>query len=99
MIDFGMDPQSALDASRFCIITEGQDIGPVSLELGISNSVAEELKKRGHNIRHPVTGHDRCLFGRGQIITRRLAFCKDGPDRHVYWAGSDPRADGSATGL
>lgn len=99
MIDFGMDPQQALDLPRFCINSGAQDLCSVLLEEGISEAVAEELKKLGHKIAYPVCGHDRSVFGRGQIITRKMAPCKNGPDRVVYWSGSDPRADGLAIGL
>ena len=99
MIDFGMDPQQALDMPRFCINSGGQDLCSVLLEEGISETVAEELKKLGYKITYPVCGHDRSVFGRGQVIARKMAPCKNGPDRVVYWSGSDPRADGLAIGL
>jgi len=99
MIDFGMDPQQALDMPRFCIYTEGQDLCSVLLEEGISEGVAKQLKELGHKMTFPVCGHDRSVFGRGQIIARKMAPCKDEPNRAVYWSGSDPRADGLAIGL
>lgn len=99
MIDFGMDPQQALDMPRFCINSQGDDPCTVFLEEGISEATAKWLKEIGHNITHPVCGHDRSVFGRGQIIAPKKSPCKDGPDRVVYWCGSDPRADGLAIGL
>ena len=99
MIDFGMDPQQALDMPRFCIHSEGQELGSVFLEDGISGVVAKELMELGHNVAYPVSGHNRSVFGRGQIIARKRAPCKSGPERDVYWSGSDPRADGLANGL
>ena len=99
MIEFGMDPQQALDVSRFCISSEGRECGTVFLEEGISEVVAKELTELGHNISYPVSGHNRSVFGRGQIIARRRAPCKRGPRRDVYWSGSDPRADGLAIGF
>lgn len=99
LIDFGMNPQQALDMPRFCINSGGQDLCSVLLEEGISETVAEELKKLGHKITYPVCGHDRSVFGRGQVIARKMAPCKNGADRVVYWSGSDPRADGLAIGL
>lgn len=98
MIDFGMDPQQALDVPRFCINNEGQKLGTVFLEEGISEVVAKELAELRHNITYPVSGHNRSVFGRGQIIARRSAPGKSGPSRDVYWSGSDPRADGLAIG-
>ena len=99
MIDFGMDPQQALDKPRFCIHTKGQETGLVFLEEGISSDVATKLKRLGHEIKFPVCGHERSVFGRGQIIARKLAPCKNELDMAVYWTGSDPRADGMAIGL
>lgn len=99
MIDFDMDPQQALDVPRFCINSEGLELGTVFLEEGISEVVAKKLTERGHNVTYPVSGHNRNVFGRGQIIARRSQPCKSGPSRDVYWSGSDPRADGLAMGF
>lgn len=38
-----------------------------------------------------MSGHERALFGKGQIIMRN-------PETGVLWAGSDPRGDGCAVG-
>ncbi|NTV58752.1 MAG: gamma-glutamyltransferase, partial [Deltaproteobacteria bacterium] len=86
----GMDPQQALDLPRFCI-ADGTPDGEVSLEEGIPPDVATELKRRGHPVRM-VTGWERALFGRGQVI------CRD-PDSQVLRGGSDSRADGCAMTL
>ena len=46
-------------------------------------------------MKHPVemvSGMNRALFGRGQVILRD-------PDSGVFCGGSDPRADGCAMGL
>ena len=99
MIDFGMDPQEALDVPRFCISSEGQELGTVFLEEGIAEGVAKKLTELGHSITYPVSGHNRSVFGRGQIIAHKSATCKTGPNRSVYWSGSDPRADGFAVGF
>jgi len=87
MIDFGMDPQKALDAPRFCINsrTSGSD---VALEEGIPLDVMAALSRMGHTV-SPRAGAYRYGFGRGQIITRD-------PDSGVLCGGSDPRADGQA---
>jgi gamma-glutamyltranspeptidase/glutathione hydrolase len=58
----------------------------VALERGFSRS--SKLADMGHTV-HRVSGHERSIFGRGQIILRQ-------PDTGVLWAGSDPRADGCA---
>lgn len=85
-----MDPQTALDQPRFCI-TDGEPAGVVALEKGIDVDTMAELSRMGHKIA-PTTGHQRAIFGRGQIIMRDR---KSG----VLWGGSDPRADGLAMTL
>ncbi len=86
MVDSGLDPQAALDLPRFCIEDDG-----VALEEGITDKVSADLAARGHPVKK-VSGLDRSLFGRGQIILRD-------PVSGVLTAGSDPRADGLAMGL
>lgn len=103
MVEFGMDPQQALDAPRVYVhYDQKMDQWTVNLEEGIDENVAEELRRRGHRVNHPITGHMRSQFGRGQIITvgdwwNPSVNQKDHPMR-VLWAGSDPRADGCAQG-
>lgn len=86
----GLDPQSALDRPRFCILG-GQPAGGVALEEGISPQVVSELAEMGHPA-DLVSGHERAVFGRGQVILR------DGQSG-TLWGGSDPRADGCAMSL
>jgi gamma-glutamyltranspeptidase / glutathione hydrolase len=90
LIDDGLDPQSALDLPRFCIDVE-ESGGRVALEEGIPANVVSELQKMGHPV-YLVSGYDRSLFGRGQVILRY-------PETGVLCAGSDPRADGCAMTL
>ncbi len=90
LVDSGLDPQAALDLSRFCI-EDGTSGGAVALEEGIANKVAADLERRGHVVQK-VSGWERALFGRGQIILRD-------PDSAVLTGGSDPRADGCAISL
>ncbi|XP_041038969.1 glutathione hydrolase-like YwrD proenzyme isoform X2 [Carcharodon carcharias] len=105
MLEFGMNPQEALDAPRFCVECAKSDgTWKLSLEEGISQSATQDLIARGHNVHWPVCGHDRSLFGRGQIITKgpwwesqRALVAED--SQKVLWAGSDPRADGCAIGF
>lgn len=92
---FGMTPQAALDAPRFCIGAgmpeDGQGMSPeIYLEEGIPVEVAEELANMGHEVCF-MSGNGRSLFGRGQIIR-----CTVENGQRVYSAGSDPRADGAA---
>jgi gamma-glutamyltranspeptidase/glutathione hydrolase len=89
MVDYGMDPQAALDASRFYIMG-GESGGDVLLEEGISPTTMQSLKSMGHEV-VPRSGFSRIIFGKGQIIVRN-------PDSGVLCAGSDPRCDGLAIG-
>ncbi|KAF1385394.1 hypothetical protein PFLUV_G00107290 [Perca fluviatilis] len=103
MLEFGMNPQQALDAPRVYVqYDRTTDEWSVNLEEGVRQEVAEELRRRGHKVSWPITGHKRSQFGRGQIITvgdwwNPSVNQADGPCR-VLWAGSDPRADGCAQG-
>jgi gamma-glutamyltranspeptidase/glutathione hydrolase len=94
LIDFGLDPQQALDAPRFRVLVnadEGEASGrpdyEVMLESGLSWA-ADDLARRGH---HLVPGSDARFggFGGGQII-------RIDPETGVRAAGSDPRKDGIA---
>ena len=86
MVDFGLDPQAALNPLRFSV----QLSGGVALEEGLPQSTFEELKKRGHTVRL-VEGYDRYIFGGGQIIQRDM-------DTGALRGGSEPRKDGCAIG-
>ena len=90
LVDDGLDPQSALDQPRFCIDAEEAG-GRVALEEGIPTHVFSALEMMGHPV-YSVSGYDRSLFGRGQVILRD-------PETGVLCAGSDPRGDGCAMTL
>jgi gamma-glutamyltranspeptidase/glutathione hydrolase len=90
LVDHGLDPQSALDLPRFCIDVE-QAGGRVAIEEGVSPHVVADLEKMGHLV-YLVSGYDRSVFGRGQVILRDA-------ETGVLCAGSDPRADGCAMTL
>lgn len=79
LIDFGLNPQEALDAPRWQW-TGGQT---VEMEANYNRKIVEELKQRGHDIK---IMEEFTSFGRGQIIIRQ-------PDG-VYAAATEPRADG-----
>lgn len=81
----GLDPQAALDRPRLCI-EDGTAGGAVAVEEGIPVASLDRLAAMGHEIRR-VSGMERALFGRGQIILRDSA-------TGVLQGGSDPRADG-----
>lgn len=81
MFEYGMNPQTALDAARFCWQRDNE----VSLEGGISAEVQANLLQRGHiranNSASPFT------YGGGQIIVRD-------PDSGILMGGTEPRKDG-----
>ena len=90
LVDDGLDPQAALDLPRFCIDVE-ESGGRVALEEGMPGETVSGLESMGHPV-YSVSGDERSLFGRGQVITRD-------PATGVLTAGSDPRADGCAMAL
>ncbi len=90
LADDRLDSQAALDRPRFCI-GDGTAGGAVSLEDGIPPAAVAALAGMGHPV-VTVTGHERALFGRGQIILRD-------PETGILCGGSDPRADGCAMSL
>lgn len=78
-IDFGLNPQAALDAPRW----EWERAKRVSIE----RSNAEHLYRGLAALGHDVTWSDnRLAFGRGQIIWRNA--------EGVLCGGTEPRADG-----
>jgi gamma-glutamyltranspeptidase/glutathione hydrolase len=85
LVDDDAGPQAALDRPRLCL-EPFPGSAAVALEDGVPGATEAALRARGHNVIAGVTGFDRSLFGRGQIIRRE----RDG--RLV--GGSDPRADG-----
>jgi len=87
LIDDALDPQAALDRPRFCI-EDGTASGVVAIEDGVPPQTLASLETMGHRVRH-ITGMERAVFGRGQVILRDAA-------SSVLWGGSDPRADGLA---
>lgn len=90
LLDDGLDPQEALDRPRLCLV-EARRGWDLALEEGIPPRSAARLAAMGHRVRS-ITGHERALFGRGQVILRD-------PQSGVLWGGSDPRADGYAGAL
>jgi gamma-glutamyltranspeptidase/glutathione hydrolase len=84
LVDFGMDPQAALDAPRFNWL-RGRE---VALEPGIGDDVRAELARRGHALR---PRGEAVHYGGGQVIVRN-------PETGVLIGGSEPRNDGAAVG-
>ncbi|MDR1651037.1 MAG: gamma-glutamyltransferase family protein [Synergistaceae bacterium] len=79
-VDFGMNPQEALDAPRWQW-TGG--LG-VSFEPGFANSAVQSLERSGHSV---SIASDPYGFGRGEIIRRTEKGCLVG--------ATEPRTDGS----
>ena len=83
LIDFGMNPQEALDSERFSVSIENDT---VFAEDSFNPDVIAALKLKGHSI-SINSGFDRGLFGGGQIIVRDN-------EQGVLFGGSDPSKDG-----
>lgn len=79
MIDFQLNPQSALDAPRWQWTGEKN----ILIEKDFTSSIAHELERKGHKITISLNAN---LFGRGQIILKN--------DAGVYVAGTEKRTDG-----
>ena len=94
LVDYGMDPQAAIDAPRFHIKEdEGKPVNnPILFEESWPDEVLAALTEMGHPVDPPkVSSWGREKFGRAQIIVRD-------PATGVLCAGSDGRADGCAMG-
>lgn len=85
MLDDDVNPQEALDRSRFCLM-DGSGDSVLALEEGIPVETMARLAELGHRVQ-PVVGQGRGLFGDGHIIRRD-------PETGVLSGGSDPRKDG-----
>ncbi|MEO1208509.1 MAG: gamma-glutamyltransferase family protein [Cyanobacteria bacterium J06638_20] len=83
MMDYGLNPQAALDAPRWRFI-EGNT---VFLEQTVPRFIGNGLADRGHGIQVKSGGE---FFGKGQLILRH---------GDTLVAASEPRADGQAIAL
>ena len=83
LLDFGMNPQEALDRPRWQWIRKKQ----VETEAEYPEEIRQALSARGHEM---SVNPDHSVYGRGQIILRN----EDG----VLCGASEPRADGCAAG-
>ena len=86
IIDYGLDPQKALDALRFSLDVD--DMKTISVEEDISESVINRLQDKGHKI-DIVKGNERMKFGGAQVA-------KYDHQTGVISLGTEPRKDGSA---
>ncbi len=62
-IDFGMDPQQALDAPRWQWFKDGR----VTVESRFDSAMARALQRKGHRLQYDLSAPS---FGRGQMIVR-----------------------------
>ncbi|HOO31535.1 MAG TPA: gamma-glutamyltransferase family protein [Thermotogota bacterium] len=79
MVDFQLNPQSALDAPRWQWTGERN----ILIEKDFTSSIAHELARKGHKISVSLNSN---LFGRGQIILKN--------PEGIYIAGTEKRTDG-----
>ena len=77
-VDFGLDPQQALDAPRWQWLRDGT----VAVETRFSPEVARQLRELGHDVHVEL---DTGEFGRGQMIVRL--------DNGVLAGGTESRTD------
>jgi gamma-glutamyltranspeptidase/glutathione hydrolase len=88
LVDYGLNPQQALDAPRFRVDERG---GPqVFIETGVPFKTRKALAAMGHDLSPQAIFSPG--FGSGDIIAVD-------PDTAVLWGGSDPRKDGCAVGF
>ena len=84
LIDFGMDPQSALDAPRWRV---EENLRDAALEQGLLDSIGEQLRDRGHRVTDSGG-----FFGGGQAVLFQ-------PEVGTFVGVSDGRRDGCALGI
>ncbi|MDZ7671564.1 MAG: gamma-glutamyltransferase [Halanaerobiales bacterium] len=80
LIDFNLNPQSALDAPRWQWIEDKK----VLVESDFDYTIAKKLVQKGHDIEVAL---DSSSFGRGQIIIKNSK-------NNTYYGGTEKRADG-----
>jgi gamma-glutamyltranspeptidase/glutathione hydrolase len=83
MLDYGLDPQQAIDAARW-----GDSAGVLRVEEEMPEATQQELARRGHRVQ-PV-GRNVAPMGRAQVILRDPS--------GVLMGGSDERGEGAAAG-
>lgn len=84
IIDFGLDPQAAVDAPRWGDAPDGLLVEP-----GFPAATRDDLRRRGHDVK-PVD-RQAAPMGRAQAIVVD-------PDSGALIGGSDSRGEGSAAG-
>ena len=89
IVEFGMNPQRALDECRF-LIDANVNQNQILIENGIDEKTIKELEEKKHQIKK-IEGWNQSTFGRGQIILK--------DENNVLWGGSDRRSDGCSIPL
>jgi len=91
LIDFGANPQQAIELPRWQHAwTDGDSTGGLlEIEDRVPRETVEELRRRGHQVRTIAPWAHGSTYQLIQID----------PDSGAYMAGSDPRADGHAAGF
>jgi len=91
VVDFGMNVQQAIEAPRWLYgRTWGEATGALLLEGRFAPAVADDLARRGHEVRRLADWADTMGHAQAVIID---------PEGGVLWAGADPRGDGAAIGF
>jgi gamma-glutamyltranspeptidase len=89
MLDYGMDPQSAINAPRFVWgRTWGEDTQELKVEGRVTPEILKALSKAGHSVR--VVGEYDSVVGHAHAILI--------DDNGFRIGGTDPRSDGAAIG-
>lgn len=89
-VDFGLHPQAAIEAPRWCVTADEQGWGTLRVESTFSPGKIEALQRMGH---HVVVGeHWDQRMGHAQAIAIDRS-------RGVLGGGADPRGDGAALGF
>jgi gamma-glutamyltranspeptidase len=90
VIDFGLDPQSAIDWPRWLQgRTWGESTSSLSLEGRIPEAIQADLAQRGHPVTPTPPWAEK--MGHAQMIQIH-------PETGVLYGGADPRGDGTALG-
>jgi gamma-glutamyltranspeptidase / glutathione hydrolase len=110
LLDYHLDPQLAVDAPRWYLMHTGKTQAASDCQKSVVqfeehygkyldqttgqlidkyDEIVQGLQQKGHEIVDIARGNNRMMYGRAQVIWRH-------PQTGIYWAGSDPRADGCA---
>jgi oxamate amidohydrolase len=91
VVDFGMNVQQAIEAPRWLYGRSwGEATGALQMEGRFPAFVADDLARRGHEVRRLDDWTD--AMGHSQAILID-------PSANVLWGGADPRGDGAAIGF